>query len=217
MYVEISPRQTGKTTRLLEALIDYMVTHRVIRHRFPLVALVACNQRALDELIGKLEVMGFINSNTRPEWLDYIVTGTGYEEVINKIELWYRFQNPVREPDYWFVDEFSMIQTEKLFPNGMEPMDNAYYSSTPNTTAGRFRFRTGSIYYLTDYCTANDINIKFHNNWTQARLEENGMLAEYMRDSILNDWVDFMEHYGFSPDEIKENWIPKRLKKHKLC
>ena len=223
MYVEISPRQTGKTTRLLENAIHYITSFRILRQRFPIVALVGRNSIDALALKGKLEVMYSVHSQSWPpfsplrsvnSYMDNVVAGFGYQDIMDKVKhLGYGFG---AEPDVWFVDEFPLIQKEILFPNGMEPMEG-YYCGTPNTTQGRFRIRTGSLYYLADYCQENDIEIKFHNNWTESRLQEEGISAEYMREAILGDWYDFMEYYGFEVNTLKEVWISKTLKRHKLC
>ena len=91
MYVEISPRQSGKTTRLVQAVINYLQQNT--EHT---VAVVGFNIRAKNELKEKISRQ--INSSN-------IVIDDDWAHRVNFLSgnLFGKYN---REPNYWFLTSF---------------------------------------------------------------------------------------------------------------
>jgi phage/plasmid-associated DNA primase len=84
---------------------------------------------------------------------------------------------------------------------------NAYYCTTPTDSR-----RTIDV--LVNWCRENNQVINFNNPWTEQRLSEQETLAPYVRQHVLDYWVDYMTENGFPIEGIKENWLRKHVKKH---
>jgi len=194
MYVEISPRQSGKTTRLVQAVINYLQQNT--EHT---VAVVGFNNRAKNELKEKISRQ--INSSN-------IVIDDDWVHRVNFLSgnLFGKYN---REPNYWFFDEFSFLPPSNLLhPIHSNVIQNAYYCTTPAS-------ERRSIDIIVNHCRQNNIEINFVNPWTERRLIEQGGFTNYIRESVLNYWSEYMTNNGFKIG-LTENWIPKFIKKHKF-
>lgn len=187
MYVEISPRQSGKTTRLIQAASDYLrhnPTHNI--------AVVGINSMNTNELKSK-----FLREGINISHINFM---SGYS-----------FRRFDQEPNYWFFDEFGFMTRENiLHPIFRSVIENGYYCTTPNHIS-----RCESTNTIIDYCRQNDIQIHFNNPWTEERIQEQGNWNDYVRESVLGDWVRYMEINGLI-NGIKENLIRKFIKKHRF-
>jgi len=192
MYVEISPRQSGKTTRLIQAASDYLrhnPTHNI--------AVVSVNRNFLNDLKRK-----FIQSNVNIERIEFVSSGL-MDSFLNRV----RF----REPNYWFFDEFGYINIEHLLnPRTRTIFRNGYYCTTPT-------LRPNTTSYIVDYCRENNIEIHWNNPWTESHIMEQNTIGwdDYTREVVLGDWVRFMESKGLF-NGIKINLIRKEIKKHRF-
>jgi len=187
MYVEISPRQSGKTTRLIQAALDYL------RHN-PMcnIAIVGINQNNLKYLKDK-----FIHSVQSIHDLNRINFMSGN-----------LFGKYSKEPDYWFFDEFGYMREEHVkHPIYREVIQNAYYCTTPGHSL--------STNVVVDYCIHRNIQIHFNNPWTEQMIQEQGNWNDYVRESVLGDWVRFMESKDLL-NGIKINLIRKEIRKHRF-
>jgi len=189
MYVEISPRQSGKTTRLVKAASDYLrhnPTHNI--------TIVGVNEQNLKELKNK-----FIRSDEIffMENIDRIKFMAG--NLLDRYTI---------EPDYWFFDEFGFMREEHVkHPIYQNVIDNAYYCTTPING-----LTTNTI---VDYCVQRDIEIRFNNPWTEERIQEQGSWSNYTREVILNDWLRYMESKGLM-NGTKINLAKKEIRKHRF-
>lgn len=194
MYVEISPRQSGKTTRLVQAVINYLQQNT--EHT---VAVVGFNSRAKNELKEKISRQ--INDSN-------IVIDDNWAHRVNFLSgnLFGKYNS---EPNYWFFDEFSFLPPSNLLhPIYSNVIENAYYCTTPAS-------ERRSIDIIANHCRQNNIEVNFINPWTERRLTEQGGFADYIRGEVLNQWSEYMVNNGFKIG-LTENWIPKFIKKHKF-
>ena len=199
MYVEISPRQSGKTTRLVQAVINYLQQNT--EHT---VAVVGFNSRAKNELKEKISRQ--INDSN-------IVIDDNWAHRVNFLSgnLFGKYN---REPNYWFFDEFSFLPPSNLLhPIHSNVIQNAYYCTTPASDG--FGLQRRSIDIIVNHCRQNNIEVNFVNPWTERRLIEQGGFADYIRESVLNHWSEYMANNGFRIG-LTENWIPKFIKRHRF-
>lgn len=131
MTIEISTRQTGKTTRLIEALGTYL-----INNPDHVVNLVTCK-----DITGKLIVKHLISAfpslkkeiefKQRLNVSNKMLSQTAYPTWNNS------FVNNKRVFDYYFVDEFEWIPEDNLLVK-----DNGYYcSSLRDGAPSKFLFK----------------------------------------------------------------------------
>ena len=189
MYVEISPRQSGKTTRLIQAASDYLrhnPTHNI--------AVVGMNSK---------NVVGLKDKFTR------LLTNQNISRVrFMSGNLFGKFLLSNTEPDYWFFDEFGYMREENIkHPIYQNIIENAYYTTTPGHNT--------STNLIVNHCRQNNIQIHFNNPWTEERIQEQGNWTDYIRECVLGDWVRYMETTGLI-NGIKENLIRKFIKKHRF-
>jgi hypothetical protein len=196
MYVEISPRQSGKTTRLIQAASDYLrhnPTHNI--------AVVGINLNVANDLKNKFIERG-IDSN-HIKFLS--VRGMSLTYSSNWGDIFGMYN---QEPDYWFFDEFGYMREENIkHPIYQNIIENAYYTTTPGHNT--------STNLIVNHCIQNNIQIHFNNPWTEERIQEQGNWNDYVRESVLGDWVRYMEINGLI-NGIKENLIRKFIKKHRF-
>ena len=189
MYVEISPRQSGKTARLIQAASDYLrhnPTHNI--------AVVGMNSGHVGDLKDKL-----------------VRTGQNINRIKFLSSISPNLLGQFIEPDYWFFDEFGYINIEYLLnPRARTIFRNGYYCTTPT-------LRPNTTSYIVDYCRENNIEIHWNNPWTESHIMEQNTIGwdDYTREAVLGDWVRFMESKGLF-NGIKINLIRKEIKKHRF-
>jgi hypothetical protein len=223
MYVEISPRQSGKTTRLVNAASTFLRENQEST-----IAIVSHNRRNSEnikqQILTRLEME--ISWQQGMDWPDDVISRSVHTHYKDRIQV--RIHTCIQvgyyPPDYWFFDEFAFIRLGDLFPGPAEHNDynrgnrmgwgnqivtNAYYCTTPSD-------RYGTVDTLVRWCEETGQIINFNNPWTEERLREHNALGPYMRDAVLGDWVEYMTSHGFPIKGIKENWIVKHIKTHKF-
>jgi hypothetical protein len=202
MYVEISPRQSGKTTRLIEAAISYLRQDDYAR-----IAIVTSTFQ--ESLLIKKKLKIKIHEITTPNWggrnenLELLI----HEFYLTRVDT-VRDVNSLRglRVDYYFFDDFSYLEPRKIMLNN-SIIENGYYCTTPTD-------KRSTINMITNYCLINDININYFNTWTESRLREQEALSPYVREHVLEYWSNYMESIGITTNELKENWLTKIIKKH---
>jgi len=202
MYVEISPRQSGKTTRLIEALVSHLR-----QNDYDKVAIIASNISRAKFI--KEKVTGHLFNVIRPHWIgsdnNFRLLVNDY--YLNNVVIATDVNSLVGERiDYYFFDDFSSIEPRKLLFE-KRIIENGYYCTTPCQ-------KRSTINMITNHCLYNNIEIKFFNPWNENKLKEQEGFADYIREHILNEWVEYMESIGMDVAELKENWIPKWVRKH---
>jgi hypothetical protein len=189
MYVEISPRQSGKTTRLIQAASDYLrhnPTHNI--------AVVGMNSKNVVDLKDKFTRLLTNQNISRVRFMSGNLFG--------------RFLLSNTEPDYWFFDEFGYMREDYVrHPIYRNIIENGYYCTTPGHSL--------STNLIVNHCRQNNIQIHFNNPWTEERIQEQGNWTDYIRECVLGDWVRYMETTGLI-NGIKENLIRKEIKKHRF-
>lgn len=222
MYVEISPRQSGKTTRLVAAAAEFLQANPD-----SIIAIVSHSRgnsgEIKNKILTKLELE--ISWQQGMDWPDDIISRTTYNHYEGRILIknnttLYRGEMP---PNYWFFDEFAYKRVEDVFPiygthndynignrlgEGNQIVANGYYCTTPSFASNR------TLDILVRWCQDNNQEISFVNPWTEERLQQQYGLEPYTRNCILNDWVDYMTSRGFPIRLVKENLIYKFLKPH---
>jgi hypothetical protein len=188
MYVEISPRQSGKTTRLIQAASDYLrhnPTHNI--------AVVGMNSKNVVDLKDKFTRLLTNQNISRVRFMSGNLFG--------------KFLLSNTEPDYWFFDEFGYMREDYVrHPIYRNIIENGYYCTTPGHSL--------STNTVVEHCIQRGIQIHFNNPWTEQVIQEN-LWSDYIRDSVLGDWIRFMESKGL-PHGIKINLIRKFIKKHRF-
>lgn len=203
MYVEISPRQSGKTTRLIEAIVNNL--RQDDHNSVAIVAATIVRSKYIKEKVRKC-----IYDTTLPNWvgshrnLELLID----ENYLRRIET-ISDVNSLRDltVNYYFFDDFSSIEPRKILFNNCI-IENGYYCTTPDG-------KMSTLNMIVNHCHNYDIDINFVNPWTEARLREQEGFANYIREYILNGWVQYMQNIGIDTT-LKENWIPKGLKRHKF-
>jgi hypothetical protein len=211
MYVEVSPRQSGKTTRLVDAVVSYLQQNFSDDLKIVLCCININSFKHIKRLIrGKISTE---LTNSLP--MDY-----SYESVLKLVDSLYltkiicvtsriNFNFDPNTISYWFFDEFSFLEPNKiLHPINGSVLENAYYCTTPSSEN-----RTTNI--IVNYCIENDYQIHYNNPWTETLIEEQMSFNNYFREAVLNDWVNYMEEKGLLKG-IKENLIRKFIKKHRF-
>jgi len=202
MYVEISPRQSSKTTRLIEAAISYLRQDDYAR-----IAIVTSTFQ--ESLLIKKKLKIKIREITIPNW------GGRNENLELLIQEFYLTRveticdvNSLRglRVDYYFFDEFSYLEPRKIMLNN-NIIENGYYCTSPSSSRS-------TIDVLVNHCSRNNIEIKFFNPWTEVRLREQETLSPYIREHVVDDWCNYMESIGVATNQLKENWLTKIIKKH---
>lgn len=107
-YVEITPRQSGKTTRLINKISDLMLN--IQPPTFKPIAVITINKDLGKHIKDRLNHLG-VETN------DIIFSTTMYI--------------PNKDSYQFFVDEFDFINRDKLFIS-----DNGYYCTTLNNNEG---------------------------------------------------------------------------------
>ena len=225
MYVEVSPRQSGKTTRLVVAASTFLRENQDSN-----IAIVSHNRRNSEEvkklILTRLELE--ISWTQGMDWPDDLVSRAVYNEYRDKIKVKSNtaLSRGEMPPDYWFFDEFAYIPLPDIFPGpavhndynqgnrvpspsyGNMIVTNGYYCTTPKD---RYNPTTDT---LISWCQTNNQTVNFHNPWTEQRLMEQETLSPYIREHVLNHWVEYMTGHGFPIAVMKENWFIKHIKKH---
>jgi hypothetical protein len=201
MYVEISPRQSGKTTRLIEAAINHLRQDDYAR--IAIVTTVGQLRLIKEKLKIKIREITTPNWGGSAENLELLID----EFYLRRVEIVcdVNFLRGLRL-DYYFFDEFSFLEPRKIMLNN-SIIENGYYCTTPTD-------KRSTINMITNYCLINDININYFNTWTESRLREQEALSPYVREHVLEDWCNYMESIGITTNELKENWLTKIIKKH---
>lgn len=142
MYLEISPRQTGKTTRMLYHI-------KCCEHKKPLIIATSLNQaKNIEYLIRKLF----------PSDIDgLIVTSIGaFNNVLNKLEqsLDYRF----------FFDDFDFMKLNKFPCMSDTRLLNSYFCTTPSRVRNLTDFSKEGEDILIDLLKLNKFNYTCYSN-----------------------------------------------------
>lgn len=122
MYVEISGRQTGKTTRLIEDAAEQLICNLGTTNDNYKIAVISPTLQNSNRIKNQI-----INKFTEKATL----CGIRYysnAELDNKINVFTNMINTdYHRIDKFYIDEFSFI-------DGLYFSDNAYYTTTPNTS-----------------------------------------------------------------------------------
>jgi len=214
MYVEISPRQSGKTTRLVAAAKQFLQNNPNSK-----IAIVSHNRRNSQELKTKIinRLCLEVSWGYGMEWPDDRICRAVDRDYGERIQIrahtW--IDRGYLPPDYWFFDEFAYVNVGNLFPgpavhNDYTPgnrvpsgvgnmiITNAYYCTTPSDHGN------STLDTLVGWCQNNGQEIVFHNPWTEQRLEEQQALSPYVRQHVLDYWVDYMTENGFLINGLKK-------------
>jgi hypothetical protein len=201
MYVEISPRQSGKTTRLIEAAINHLRQDDYAR--IAIVTTVGQLRLIKEKLKIKIREITTPNWGGSAENLELLID----EFYLRRVEIVcdVNFLRGLRL-DYYFFDEFSFLEPRKIMLNN-NIIENGYYCTSPSSSRS-------TIDVLVNHCSQNNIEIKFFNPWTEVRLREQETLSPYIREHVVDDWCNYMESIGVATNQLKENWLTKIIKKH---
>lgn len=190
MYVEISGRQTGKTTRMVNDIV-----HRLIDTNDNIV-IIGHNQDYFRRLKVKLE-SELLNTNHDSISIDMVRTFL----IDRRIRFSYDMSTPSYDHwcDYYYVDEFAFLPVDWC----LSIKENAYYCSTPN---GDNHFTIG----LMNYCRHNNITINhypLHNSTRDVMV--------YHSTSELRNYDAFIYRYGIEQTIGFRGIEPiKNIKKH---
>ena len=195
MYVEISGRQTGKTTRLITRMYNFISDN----HNNVIVGLVSPNMGNTLQIRNRLISFAFEMAKEN-EFLNHLSDDYLLEQariLINThVAVYTQMDNPVI--DYWFVDEFCFINSDKLLI-----VNNGYYCSSPKETEFTYR--------LINHCGMRNTPIRhvpMRDNY-RATLIEWGSYAE------VEYYDQIMRHIGsiINLNSLSPNMT---IKKHKM-
>jgi hypothetical protein len=179
MYVELSARQTGKTTRM----VDHMCETIMMNH-INFVYLVVMN----------VEIGAHIKRMVKTRLIDI----NGHDRVnqyLRKIMVTYEMtrQHGFSDPDFYYVDEFCYLRSQDLLIR-----ENTYYCSTPN---GNQDFSLD----LVNYCNYNDIQIHVHDYECGTRPS----VYNYDDYRVFNEFVEcYLGMKDFTPkDKLEKHFL----------
>jgi hypothetical protein len=212
MYVEISGRQTGKTTRLVDHASDELINN--INDRNYLIGLVVFNRAnglriqelIINKFIDKIRYMGYAN-----------LVGLTHDarsnnsDVISRLKKKINIQFNMEQPrgghiNKFYVDEFSFIGNDLVINS------DAYYCTTPN---GNHSFTL----HLKNYCENNGVEIIAYDISQELRNEfqMTGYVEEFDNWCIDNQlWM--MNHPFEESKRLNERGFIKfnKIKRHKF-
>jgi len=211
MYVEISPRQSGKTTRLISAAVDFLYENRddskkiaIVSHNIPSTEHLRIEIRK-GLILKHMTLTGLLEPDP---FLIQVVDAIYATSILKPKLLPSFFYN--YEVDYWFFDEFAyMTPNQLLHPIYGNIIENAYYATSPSTN-------NRTIDIITTHCQNNGIQINFNNPWTEERIQEQSGFNTYFRNEVIGHWLDYMTSHGISIEIKKENLINKLIKRHQF-
>lgn len=211
MYVEISPRQSGKTTRLVDAVVSFLQNNFSDDLRIVICAINLYSIKHIKRLVRN-KIANDLGSVLPMDYSKESILRTVDNLYMNKI-ISMTSRTNLRdhdEPSYWFFDEFAYLPPNKiLHPIHGNILENAYYSTTPPTGDER------TINMLVNHCQNNNFDIHHINPWAEHNILEQGGLDEYTREVVLGDWVRYMESKNLIKG-LKENLIRKEIRKHRF-
>ena len=195
MYLEISGRQTGKSTRLADHASDELIQH--INDPVYTIGLVSTNlhsNKRLHEMIKDMfiEKLGHLGWGDRP-----------IPDIDSKIKKFYSMRPSGRRltnVSQWYVDEFAFIRDTELVM-----CDNAYYCTTPN---GNHQFTLT----LLNHCRWTGIEVESYD--VSRELRNTFDYTPYINE--FDDWCieHELEMYPH-PFESKE-FVQRYIRRHKF-
>lgn len=208
MYVEISGRQTGKTTRLVDHASDELL-HNINDGNY--VIAVVSHSHQLGERVNQLIVQKTINKINDMGYGDSLILR---ENLNKKIIIQRDMEQPLgRHINKFYVDEFSFINDQNQRRGSPLRIDNnAYYCTTPKP-GDEF------ILYLKDYCEYNDIEVVAYD--ISQGLRNELQMTEYVEE--FDNWcIDNQLWMMNHPFEVSKMLNEKgfvrisKIKKHKF-
>lgn len=197
MYLEISGRQTGKTSRLVEHAANNLVTNNhVPDYKICVVSRNMVNSLIItDSILTKVtHILLEHGLNVDQDVVDH------YSSMIDKKTHMIRDVFGI-EVDMWYVDEFDFIDSNRLLR-----LDNAYYCTTPKNES----YST----YLLDYCRSRDIEVVSYD--ISDRVRQSPLLSDevnYFDDWCIEHELEMYPH----PFEVRDKkFFIKHIKKHRL-
>ena len=184
MYVEISGRQTGKTTRLVDHASDELINN--INDRNFKIAIVSHSEQS-GERIRTMIVERFLDKVNNMVHEDYrnihdiLETNSrgNITRLMDKIVTQQMMEHPMGGYiNKFYVDEFSFIDNQNTQTWSLLRLDdNAYYCTTP---------RPGDEFtlLLKSHCDYNDIEIISYD--ISQRLRDEFQMTEYVEE--FDDW-----------------------------
>lgn len=197
MYVEISGRQTGKTTRLVEHAANNLVTNSHV----PDYKICVVSRNMVDCLIITDKILTKITHILLELGLDVNQDVVDrYSSMIDKKTHMIRDVFGIAV-DMWYVDEFDFIDSNRLLT-----LHNTYYCTTPKNES----FST----YLLDYCRNRNIEVVSYD--ISENMRQNPQLSSdvsYFDDFCIEHELEMYPH----PFEVrKPKLVKKWIKKHTL-
>lgn len=202
MYVEISGRGSGKTTRLVDHASDELIDH--INDRNYRIGIVVVNRHngerirrmIIDKYIDKIRYMGYTCDEDTPK------------QIRRKINIQYDMEHPRGgHVNKFYVDEFAFIGNE------LRINIDAYYCTTPN----------GNQYFterLINFCLEKEIDIMTYDM-------AEGLRADFQYTMYVEEFDDWCFNHGIYPrvhpfapslegERLNNNLVPKGLKRHRF-
>lgn len=213
MFVEISGRQSGKTTRLVDHASDELIDN--INDRNYLIGLVVVNRAngkriqkmIIDKFIDKIRYMGYANivgltHDARTNNSDV------RSRLMKKINIQYDMEHPRNgHVNKFYVDEFAFIGGE------LKINVDAYYCTTPN----------GNQYFterLINFCFEKDIDILTYDMSEGLRRDMSVVRYTEEFDNWCFNHGIYPRIHPFAPsiegERLNNNLIPKGLKRHRF-
>lgn len=196
MYLEVSGRQTGKTTRLIEhAVHQLLLNYNDDTYIIAVLANTRYNTELLKEKICQKLIETVRREHPQMEWcIDALCDGILPITDMNQ---------PGLRPNMWYVDEFAFIPSNRL-----RHLDNTYFTTSP-TNDNNFLGELVDFYQAWDMTIVSyDISLSMRSNPLYS--DEVNEFDDYCIDKQL----DMFPH----PFEVIEKGmkIKQWLKKHKL-
>lgn len=181
MYVEISGRQTGKTTRLVDHMVSNILDHTDQPYRICLIVRNSGNARHIRSMVARK-----LN-----EHIHHIGLSDRYP---NNIDVKYSMYDAVGY-DYYYLDEFDFLRDPILY------RDNAYYTTTP----GNNHTAIGLI----EYCQR--LNIPIISYQTNDNLREQFNNGYFGQQNDQTEFDRICDLYGIEPTNNQIGVLTKRI------
>ena len=195
MYLEISGRQTGKTTRLTDHASDELIQH--INDPVFTIGIVSNNLHSAKRLHDMIKEM-FIEKLGHIGWGDRPIPNI--DRKIKKFHTMVPRNGRIDHISQWYVDEFAFMNSRELIL-----VDNAYYCTTPNGDQ-EFTLR------LLNHCRRHGIEVESYD--VSRSFRNDFSFSSYV--DAFDDWCieHELEMYPH-PFESKE-FVQRYIRRHRF-
>jgi hypothetical protein len=208
MFVEISGRQTGKTTRLVEHAANHLLLNaQNSEHRITIVSITPNHSEGIKRKIVQ-KIFDILCTSDDNSWV-YLTRFFGtdnFTSVVDGLKQRIYVKNTMirrigMDTGRYYVDEFSFINSDRL-----RVLEDSYYCTTP--------ISNDFTVELLEYCRESGVDVLSYDIPPTMRG------VDYLSDDV-DMWDDFCIEHGLEMYEHpfvkrKINMVIKSIKRHRF-